>query len=259
MSRNRAHRVGASHLSWTDRRLAGRPDAPPPAATSLSFTTLPTTARAGLLLAPQPVVRVLDADGSPFSGFSGSVTIAFGANPGQGTLGGTTTVQAVNGVASFPGLSVDKVGSGYTLVASATGLTSATSGQLNVLAARVSCAPRPRVQLAVVRDGPERLKVTVRAPQGTGNEDNRLQCLAFAPAVNGAIDVPAFPGSPLASPRAGLTGSSGNVGVALSEQPVETTFTIRRVSGSQAVTVPLVVRDGRGEWHTFVGGGLGAF
>ena len=38
----------------------------------------------------------------------------------------------------------------------------------------------------------------------------------------------------------------------------EYSFTVRR-SGSGAVTVPLTVTDGCGEWKTFVGGGAGAF
>ena len=37
-----------------------------------------------------------------------------GANPGSGTLGGTLTVAAVNGVATFSNLSINKAGTGYT-------------------------------------------------------------------------------------------------------------------------------------------------
>src|SRR2546428_5018559 len=36
--------------------------------------------------------------------------LALGANPGSGTLSGTTTVAAVAGVATLPGLSINKVG-----------------------------------------------------------------------------------------------------------------------------------------------------
>ena len=38
------------------------------------------------------------------------------------------------GVATFANLSIDKAGTGYTLTASATGLTGATSGAFNVVA-----------------------------------------------------------------------------------------------------------------------------
>jgi hypothetical protein len=77
-------------------------------------------------------VAVEDANGSVVTQSSASVTMAIGANPGNSTLSGTTTINAVNGVATFSSLSLDKVGNGYTLVASNTGLTSATSGDINI-------------------------------------------------------------------------------------------------------------------------------
>ena len=48
---------------------------------------------------------------------SSSVTLAIGTNPGSGTLSGTVTVAAVNGVATFSNLSINKAGTGYTLTA----------------------------------------------------------------------------------------------------------------------------------------------
>src|SRR5881397_846489 len=76
-----------------------------------------------------PIVQVTaeDAAGRIGTGFTGNVTVAIGANPGSGTLSGTTTVAAVSGVATFSTLSVNKAGTGYTLTAGATGLTTATS------------------------------------------------------------------------------------------------------------------------------------
>ncbi len=41
-------------------------------------------------------------------------------------------VDVVNGVATFPNLSLDQAGMGYTLQASASGLTAATSSPFNV-------------------------------------------------------------------------------------------------------------------------------
>src|SRR5207244_7904422 len=45
---------------------------------------------------------------------------------------GTTTGAAVSGVATLSHLSIDKAGTGYTLTASATGLTGATSSVFNI-------------------------------------------------------------------------------------------------------------------------------
>src|SRR2546426_12497037 len=61
-----------------------------------------------------------------------SITMAIAANPGGATLGGTTSVGTVNGVATFSDLSIDKVGTNYTLAASSAGLTGVTSSALNI-------------------------------------------------------------------------------------------------------------------------------
>src|SRR5204862_3938084 len=58
--------------------------------------------------------------------------VAIGTNPGSGTLAGTATVAATAGVASFANLSINKVGTGYTLTA--TGAGSATSAAFNITA-----------------------------------------------------------------------------------------------------------------------------
>jgi 3-methyl-2-oxobutanoate hydroxymethyltransferase len=77
-------------------------------------------------------VTVQDVAGNTVTTSSATVAIAIGTNPGAGTLSGTVSLVASNGVATFSNLSINKVGTGYTLVASSTGLTSATSGAFNV-------------------------------------------------------------------------------------------------------------------------------
>src|SRR5205814_1500597 len=104
-----------------------------PPATHVAFTTQPQTTQAGQTM---PAVRVsaLDDAGNVVTGFTGSITVALGANPGGGTLSGTTSVTAVNGVATFSTLSINNPGTGYTLVASASGLTGTTSTSFNITA-----------------------------------------------------------------------------------------------------------------------------
>jgi hypothetical protein len=104
----------------------------PGPATALSFTTHPSNATAGVAFAPAVVVSVLDGLGNVATGFGGSVTLAIGTNPGGGTLGGTVTVGAVNGVATFGNVHVNRVGAGYTLAASAGGLAGATSATFDI-------------------------------------------------------------------------------------------------------------------------------
>src|SRR5256885_10806062 len=65
-------------------------------------------------------------------------TLFRSSDPGGSTLGGTTTVAAVNGVASFSPLTLDKTGTGYWLTASATGLNPATSSAFTITAGAAS-------------------------------------------------------------------------------------------------------------------------
>jgi hypothetical protein len=100
-------------------------------AVQLAFLVGPTDAQAGAPLTDMQVA-VQDADGNTVMSFTGDVTLAIATNPGGGTLSGTTTVEAVSGVATFSGLSIDKVGTGYTLTASSGTLTAAVSGAFNI-------------------------------------------------------------------------------------------------------------------------------
>jgi alpha-tubulin suppressor-like RCC1 family protein len=86
-------------------------------------------------------VEVLDAHDARVANAAGTVTIRIGTNPGGGTLRGASTAGVVNGVATFSDLAIDKAGTGYTLLVSLTGLTSATSAPFNVV-------PGPAVTMA---------------------------------------------------------------------------------------------------------------
>ena len=65
-------------------------------------------------------------------GRQNAITLALGANTGGATLGGTLTVNAVNGVATFSDLTLDKTGVGYTLTAAATSLSGDVSAAFNI-------------------------------------------------------------------------------------------------------------------------------
>ena len=104
----------------------------PNVAKQLVFFQQPTNAQAGSPLTPAVTVDVLDQWGNVVTSDSSNVTVALGANPGSGSLGGTLTEAAINGVATFSDLSVNKVGNGYTLNATDGTLTATTSNQFNI-------------------------------------------------------------------------------------------------------------------------------
>ena len=107
-------------------------------ATHLQFTSQPTTTGAGAGFSPLVEVSALDPAGNVATTFSGNVTLAIGTNVGGATLAGPKTVAATNGVATFPGVSLDKIGSGYTLAATASGLTAAASAAFDIAAGAAS-------------------------------------------------------------------------------------------------------------------------
>ena len=102
----------------------------------LAFDQSPTSAAAGAVLSPAVTVLVEDAAGNVVANDTSSVTLAIGNNLGGGTLSGTLTVTAVNGVATFNNLSIDNAGDGYTLVASdatGNGLLTVTSAPFTIV------------------------------------------------------------------------------------------------------------------------------
>src|SRR5882672_7791388 len=103
------------------------PTQPAAPASKLAFTVPPTNAAGAQLITPPVQVAVQDASGNTVTAATDAVTVALGANPGAGTLSGTLTVAAIQGIATFSNLRIDRPGSGYTLAASAGGLSGATS------------------------------------------------------------------------------------------------------------------------------------
>ncbi|MFI5310392.1 MAG: beta strand repeat-containing protein, partial [Gemmatimonadales bacterium] len=100
-------------------------------ASKLVFTQNPSSATAGASLGTIQVVAQ-DALGNPAPAFTGVVQLSFSTNAGAGTLTGTSTASAVAGVATFSGLKVNRPGTGYTLQASASGVTGAVSQPFNI-------------------------------------------------------------------------------------------------------------------------------
>jgi len=77
------------------------------------------------------VVTAQDAFGNTVTGLTDNVLIAIGHDAsllGDATLGGALTAAPVSGVATFGDLTIDRLGLGYTLIASAGGLSKTSNG-----------------------------------------------------------------------------------------------------------------------------------
>jgi Protein of unknown function (DUF1566)/Invasin, domain 3 len=103
------------------------------AATKVLMQTEPVGGASGAVLATRPAVKITDANGNTVTSGTASMSVTIASGTG-GTLGGTTTVSAVNGVATFTNLALaGTVGTNYTLQFASSGLTSAMSAIVQVL------------------------------------------------------------------------------------------------------------------------------
>ncbi|MFN6203753.1 MAG: beta strand repeat-containing protein [Acidobacteriota bacterium] len=131
--------AGINTLSATSSGLSGSPVTITATGTAqLVIATQPVGGSSGSALTTQPVVEIRDSAGNVVITSTAAVTasIISGSN---GTLTGTTTVNAVNGVATFTNLSLaGNAGATYVLNFSSPGMASVTSNNLLLTAGAAS-------------------------------------------------------------------------------------------------------------------------
>ncbi len=79
-------------------------------------------------------VAVEDSSGNVITNYDANLAIALSANPGASRLGGNPTAPVSNGIATFSGLTLNKVGTGYTLTVSGGSVAAVTTAPFNVIA-----------------------------------------------------------------------------------------------------------------------------
>src|SRR5947199_5261498 len=113
--------VAGCHFDKLFNSAPGGSHALPPGSSStrLAFTAPPTDAMKDSIIQPPVQVTVFDSAGNVMTSFTGDVTLALGKDPSvpKGRLSGRSQAAASAGVATFPDLSIDQIGDGYTLVA----------------------------------------------------------------------------------------------------------------------------------------------
>src|SRR5581483_11503677 len=124
-------------------------------------------------------VAAEDDLGNPDPTFTGSVTVALTGGPAGAALSGPVTVNARQGLATFAGLLLNELGSGYTFAVSSGGLRPTAVGPVTVTAG-------PAVRFVVTGAPPSRVAVgtrfgfTVTAEDAQGN---------IATSFNGSVRV----------------------------------------------------------------------
>jgi hypothetical protein len=183
----------------------------PGTATRLAFTVQPSTTNAGGTISPAVRVAAQDPLGNTATSFNGTITLAITSGTGTAgaVLSGPNPVTASNGVAIFTGLSIDKAGTNYTLRATATGLTQATSAAFDITASsanHLAVTVQPGSATAGAAINPT-LQVTARDAQGnTANAFTETRWRSPPVPVRPA---PSSPGPRRSRPRVALRCSRG--------------------------------------------------
>ena len=99
----------------------------------LVFTSQPTASLLMASIAPAVEVAVVDSLGNPVAGRTDAITLALAGGPAGARLYGTATVSAVDGVATFADLRLNRLGGGYRLAASSGTLAGVTSSAFSVV------------------------------------------------------------------------------------------------------------------------------
>ena len=219
------------------------------ATTTSTFSVTPGSATKLVVTIPPPgavaagsgfglIVSAEDALGNLATSFSGSVSVALAAGAGRSVLSGVTTVTAIGGIAAFGGLSLNTAGAGYTLQATSSGLTSATSAALNVTPTAAQLIVMLQPPASVVAGTGFGLSVAVADASGT-----------LVSSYNGSVTI-ALANDPVGGQLSGVLTVSAVNGVAtfsgLSINVAASGYTLRATSGAlaAAVTAPVAVNPG---------------
>lgn len=202
------------------------------AATQLVFSGAPyDSTNDGQTLANSPLsvqVQAEDRYGNVDTTFNGTITLALKGNPSNATLGGTTTVPAVAGVASFTDITLSKTGDGFTLAASSDSNLSITSDPFYVSTQLVFTTQPPNIATA---GSP--FTVVVEAETSTGSLDTTFNGAVtlsdeYSYYANGTQN-----GSPVSLKGSGL---SSDQGPAFTNGILSGTLTVNAVNGIATFT-----------------------
>jgi hypothetical protein len=128
----------------------------------LVFATQPSTSFVSTALSPAPVVEVVDnLSGKLVTSATAPVTVVLSANPGNASLLGSTSVVPVNGIATFPNLSLTAPASGYRLQATSANMPPVVSNSFDISNGRLGMhVPKPSILVGSGSTG----SVTIPAP-----------------------------------------------------------------------------------------------
>lgn len=183
----------------------------PRPAGNLVFVVQPTESVAGASFQPPVSVELRDDGGAKITDAIG-ITLTVAGGDASARFVGTPTATTIDGVATFSELGIDVAGGGYTLKASAAGITSATSLAFDVVAGPPDAAQSTFVATPakVSANGVDTIDLQLNVRDAFGNAVSDV-AVAFAsagdlisPSSAGKTDEAGVFSAKLASTRAGF-------------------------------------------------------
>jgi hypothetical protein len=150
-------------------------------------------------------VFAVDRFGNMDANFNGNVTLALHDNPGGSTLGGTLSGSATGGLAFFPGLTINHPAAGYTIQATAAGLSSGVSAPFNVTNEQFSVTTQPPATVGIGAS----FGFVASVEDGTGNIDKSFSGSATLSILSSNGAVPTLSGTPTVAAVNGIATFSG--------------------------------------------------
>ncbi|HSD32084.1 MAG TPA: Ig-like domain-containing protein, partial [Gemmatimonadales bacterium] len=216
----------------------------PASADSTAFLVQPSGATAGAIMSPPVEIEIRDRFGNRVTSAANNVTLTLSTNPGGATLTGGGPVAASGGVATFAGLSLDQVATGYRLTATAAGVSKTgasntfniTSGVVSGAQTAVGASP----STIAATNGSSLSTITVTAKDAGGSAVAGATVVLSASGTGNTLTQPSGPTDAngvatgtLSSTVAGSKTITAVVnGVTITQQPV-VTVAAGAISGSQ--------------------------
>ena len=123
----------AALAAGCDTRVGGLVGVTPPAS-RIAFISQPSSSAVGVNIAPAVQVAIQNDDGTTITSANAQVnlTIVTGTGAAGAVLTGGGPLAATGGIVNFTNLRIDLAGTGYQLLATATGFASVASTQFNI-------------------------------------------------------------------------------------------------------------------------------
>jgi hypothetical protein len=209
-------------------------------ATRLGFVQQPTSTVANVSIAPPIKVAIQDDVLGTVLTATDNVTIAFLNPPANATLSGTLTVPAVNGIATFSNLSINRAGNNFILTATAAGLSPANSNSFSILAGEPSALTFTTAPPTTARSGQVFTSIpVVQLRDASGNPVESAGVVVTATAIPAG---PALGGTTEATTAA--NGTATFTGLSLNGSPGSYAISFKAPNIPALVSAPIALSAG---------------